>query len=60
MSTESARWRKSSHSTTANQSCVEIAPMPGTVGVRDTKNRPAGHLTVDRTTWAAFIRHVTR
>lgn len=34
--------------------------MPGTVGVRDTKNRPAGHLTVDRATWAAFIRHVTR
>lgn len=60
MITESPRWRKSSYSSAPNQSCVEIAPLSGAIGIRDTKNRPAGHLTVDRTVWATFIHHITR
>lgn len=55
-----AAWRKSSYSTGAQQECVEVGVAPGTVGVRDTKNREAGHLTVSRTTWSAFVRNVAR
>lgn len=51
-----AEWRKSSYSTGGDQNCVEIAPWPAIVAVRDTKNRTAGHLTVPRTAWAAFTR----
>lgn len=56
-------WRKSSYSgSTANSECVEVsvAPAQPVVGVRDTKNRAAGHLEVSRTTWTTFVRHVTR
>lgn len=54
-----APWRKSSYS--ANQgSCVEVAPVTGMVGVRDTKDRTRGHLTVPRTAWTAFVRSVAR
>lgn len=53
--TERAPWRTSSYS--ANQGdCVEVAPLPQTVGVRDTKSRARGHFTVTRTTWSAFTR----
>lgn len=60
MTIDPPRWRKSSYSTAPDKACVEIAPLPAAIGVRDTKNRPAGHLTVSRTAWAAFIRRVTR
>lgn len=50
-----APWRKSSYS--GNQgSCVEVAPVPGMVGIRDTKDRARGHFAVTRTSWAAFAR----
>jgi len=29
--------------------------MAGVVGVRDTKNRPSGHLTVPASAWQSFI-----
>lgn len=50
-----APWRKSSYSGGANTNCVEVAPLPRTVGVRDTKNREAGYLTVSRSAWHAFV-----
>lgn len=53
-----ASWRKSTYSGTG-QACVETAPAPGVVGVRDTKNRDAGTVTVSRPAWAAFITSVT-
>lgn len=54
-------WRKSSYSGTHNQSeCVEVGTGPGVIGIRDTKNRPAGHLSVPRTAWRAFLRTVRR
>jgi uncharacterized protein DUF397 len=44
-----AQWRKSSHSEQGG--CVEVAFVPGLVGVRDTKNRPAGVLRFPEPTW---------
>ena len=49
-------WRKSSYSGGGNTQCVEVAPMAEGVGVRDSKSRESGHLTVPRTAWQAFVR----
>jgi len=54
-----ARWRTSTHSTKSPDTCVEVAPAPGVVGVRDTEHRTAGHLTVPRPAWTAFLTHLT-
>ena len=53
-------WRKSSYSSDQGGNCIEVAAAEF-VGIRDTKNRAQGHLTVSPTTWRAFItsRHVT-
>ncbi|MQA10236.1 MAG: DUF397 domain-containing protein [Pseudonocardiaceae bacterium] len=48
-----ATWRKSSFSGGGNN-CVEVRLSPA-VGVRDSKNRTAGHLTVDAAEWTAFL-----
>ncbi|GHF40849.1 hypothetical protein GCM10010218_22830 [Streptomyces mashuensis] len=49
-----ARWRKSRHSSGTGGQCVEVADnIPGTVPIRDSK-RPATHITVPPTAWAAF------
>ena len=44
-------WRKSSHS--VQTECVEVA-LSTTVGVRDTKARHLGQLTVSRAAWTAL------
>lgn len=46
-------WRKSSYSG-RETNCVEVA-VGREVGVRDTKNRGAGHLTVNASDWSALI-----
>lgn len=48
-------WRKSSYSGT-DSNCVEVAPLPGTTGIRDSKDRDGGELRVSRTVWHAFVR----
>lgn len=48
-----ANWRKSTRSD--REECVEVALTPQAVGVRDTKNRAAGHFTVDAARWGAFL-----
>lgn len=45
-------WRKSSYS--VQTECVEVA-LSTTVGVRDTKARHLGQLTVSRVAWTALI-----
>ena len=46
-------WRKSSYSG-ANDSCVEVALGP-VVGVRDTKARRSGRLTVSAAAWRGVL-----
>lgn len=44
-------WRKSSRSgggEAGGQDCVELACLPGTIGIRDSKSPELGHLTVSR------------
>ncbi|RLK55617.1 DUF397 domain-containing protein [Actinokineospora cianjurensis] len=48
-------WFKSSRSGAVNENCVEVRLTPTTIGVRDTKNRTAGALSLHPTTWAAFL-----
>lgn len=54
-------WRKSRYSTGDGGQCVEVGAGPTFVGIRDTKNRALGQLTIAPKTWRAFIasRHVT-
>lgn len=51
-------WRTSTYSQSAQGQCVEVGTAPGRVGVRDTKSREQGHLTVSRTAWRTFVRHL--
>lgn len=56
---EPSAWRKASYSGDQG-ACVEVGPAPAHVGIRDTKNREQGHLTVSRAAWRHFVQHVTR
>lgn len=51
-------WRKSSYSG-SQTACVEVAPLPGVTGIRDSKNADGGELRVPRTAWRAFVRKIT-
>ena len=53
-----AGWRKCTHSA-GDGNCVEVATTRAGVGVRDTKNRAAGRLTVPHNAWQAFTHAVT-
>ncbi|MFE5331888.1 DUF397 domain-containing protein [Embleya sp. NPDC056575] len=47
-------WRKSSHSSGDN-SCVEVAPLPTSMGMRDTKARRRGHLEISPAAWTELL-----
>ena len=53
-------WRKSSYSGGTGGQCVEVGRAPEHVGIRDTKNRDLGHLTVSAAAWRTFIKAITR
>lgn len=55
-----APWRTSSYSANQNSACVEVAPVTGVVGVRDSKARAAGHLAISRAAWRAFVENIKR
>lgn len=53
------QWRKSSHSGGVHdETCVELAHFPSGVGVRDSKNLEAGHLTLTREQFALLNRRL--
>lgn len=51
---QDVQWRKSRVSS-SNNACVEVAMTNDGVGVRDTKDRAAGHLTLAPGSWSAFL-----
>lgn len=53
-------WRTSSYTNPNNNNCVEVGPTATAVGVRDTKDRARGHITISRAAWATFVRNVAR
>ncbi|MFD5648599.1 DUF397 domain-containing protein [Streptomyces sp. NPDC127039] len=53
--TQSLQWFKSSHSGGEGGECIEVAPTPATIHIRDSKAPAHGSLTVHSTTWAAFL-----
>ena len=55
MAGDQGLWRKSSYSA-GETNCVEVAPMPGSTAVRDSKDRDGGSLIVPRSEWTSFIR----
>ncbi|MCL8014043.1 DUF397 domain-containing protein [Streptomyces sp. AS02] len=56
MSTAELHWFKSSYSDSSDiNDCVEIAPTPTTIHIRDSKTPEAPHLTVAPSTWTTFL-----
>ena len=51
------KWRTTSYSGGTGD-CVEVADLVANVGVRDSKDPGAGHLTFTVRTWAAFTAEV--
>lgn len=52
--TSRLNWYKSSYSGDG-PSCVEVAETVSQVHVRDTQNRPLGHLTFPSSDWGALL-----
>ncbi|WP_413251852.1 DUF397 domain-containing protein [Streptomyces spectabilis] len=48
-------WKKSSHSTDDGPDCVEIAPTPSTIHVRDSKNPDGPQLALAPGAWSEFL-----
>ena len=53
-------WRKSSRSgsTTTQNDCVELAPLPDAVGIRDSKNPGAGHLNLTADQFTGLLANI--
>ena len=56
---DSIVWHTSSYSV-GSGNCVEVAPTPDAVLVRDSKDRDGPALAVPGTAWRAFLTTVTR
>ncbi|MFJ5827993.1 DUF397 domain-containing protein [Streptomyces sp. NPDC093089] len=53
-------WFKSSYSGgTDGESCIEIAPTPATVHVRDSKNLSGPQLALSPAAWAGFVSYAS-
>lgn len=50
-------WKKSSRSADTGN-CVEVAVTTEATGVRDTKDRAAGHFTVAPRQWQSFLNQI--
>lgn len=56
--TQFSHWRKSSRSNGQNGNCVEVGFAPGMTGIRDTKDRGYGTLSVSADAWTNFLANV--
>ncbi|GAA3824037.1 DUF397 domain-containing protein [Streptomyces phyllanthi] len=60
MSATELHWFKSSYSDSNEPGdCVEIAPTPTTIHVRDSKNTTGSHLGFTPRAWADFISYAS-
>ncbi|MGP3985645.1 DUF397 domain-containing protein [Streptomyces sp. 3N207] len=50
-------WTKSSYSSNDGPQCVEVAATPGTVHIRDSKDKQGPQLAVTASTWADFVSY---
>ena len=57
---EQFAWCKSTYSGGNGGNCVEVGHAPEYVGIRDTKDRGRGHLTVSPAVWRTFLSAITR
>jgi hypothetical protein len=55
-----AAWRKSSYSGANGGNCVEIADAPGTVLIRDSRDKDGARLAFSAEAWRAFAVKVKR
>jgi hypothetical protein len=53
-------WLKSSYSGAEGGECVEVAACPGTIHVRDSKDKAGPTLHVASEGWAAFVEFVAQ
>ncbi|MEU6809037.1 DUF397 domain-containing protein [Streptomyces sp. NPDC046831] len=53
-------WFKSSYSGGEGGECVEVATLPASVHVRDSKDTGRGVFTVAPAAWSAFVAHARR
>jgi len=58
MDLTSVSWRKSSYSGGNGGNCIEVADLPGTVAVRDSKDPDGPALLFTAAQWAAFTARV--
>ena len=58
MDVDRLAWRTSSFSGGNGNGCVEVAPLPDGVAVRDTKDRSRVPHLYSRTTWEALLADV--
>ncbi|MGW9426329.1 DUF397 domain-containing protein [Streptomyces decoyicus] len=50
-------WIKSSYSGSDNNDCVEVAPTPHTIHIRDSKNPGGPQLHLRPAAWADFVAY---
>lgn len=54
-------WRKSSRSGSAtDEVCVEVAKLSSGIGIRDSKNRTAGHVSLNDQAFASLVHKIKR
>lgn len=60
MDLSNALWRKSSRSTNNGGDCVELASVPGTVAIRDSKDPDGPKLALSPQAFAALLSDLKR
>ncbi|MFD5394562.1 DUF397 domain-containing protein [Streptomyces sp. NPDC127097] len=50
-------WTKSSYSGSDNNDCIEVAPTPSTIHIRDSKNPDGPQLHLQPSAWADFVAY---